>query len=142
MILLLELHYEVQGAFRPKRKPKAKKRRKMYFKHVVACLSGPISTHNPTRQEWENLYSIGLHGKDMHVPAIPNWLIGKEFHALLLSFPPALLSTSYKLCKLGGPYNNELIVFTSDNDASQRPHWSPESLRPVIGNRVSYRIFR
>ena len=72
----------------------------------------------------------------VHVPAIPNWLIGKEFHALLLSFFPALLSTSYKLCKLGGPYNNELIVLTSDNDASQHPHWSPESLRPVIGNKA------
>ncbi len=140
---------EVASAFRPKRRAKGKEAertasrriKKSYFKHVIGCLSGPQDTHNPTRQGWDALYEIGLgkKWKGHEAASIPSNLLTKQLHALLLSMFPALISTPYELCKLGGPYNNELVVLTSDDHPSQvkfRPHWSPFSLRAVIGNKA------
>ena len=131
---------EVQRSFRSKRKGQSKKkeakRKKKYFKHTIACFSGPDAKFNPTRQEWDALYSMGL-GKAWkgHVEAcIPGNLLAKDFHGLLLSMFPALLSSPYELCRLGGAYNNEVQeIGDSQDKPSFFPHWSPESLKPHLG---------
>lgn len=38
----------------------SKKRRRKYFKHVIGCFSGPDTSTNLSRQDWDSLYSIGL----------------------------------------------------------------------------------
>lgn len=132
---------EVQGAFqpnRPKRKGKAAlpsqkksaKKRRVFFKHVIACLASPTATHNPTRQEWDNLHRAGLGKiwKGHTLVSVPSSLLAKEFHILIISLFPALISTPYTFCKLGGPYNNEIIVLGSD--------MSLDSLRSLIGNKA------
>lgn len=141
---------EVSHAFRPRKKIKppkkqGEKRKRNYFKHVIACLSGPATTLNPTRSEWNRLFDIGLGKmwKGVTAASIPMNLLAKEFNALLLSMFPALVSTKYELCKLGGPYNNEIIrlVPETEDDPPQpgvifTPKWSPSSLRSVIGNKA------
>lgn len=86
---------EVQRSFQSKRKgrsSKAKgKRKKKYFKHTIACFSGPDVKFNPTRQEWDTLYSLGL-GKAWkgHVEACSytRKSTGKRFpHPPALNFP-------------------------------------------------------
>ena len=47
---------------------------------------------------------------------------------------PALLSSPYELCRLGGAYNNEVQeIGDSQDKPSFFPHWSPESLKPHLG---------
>ena len=141
---------EVRTAFRPKKKRgrKAKspqepsKKRKTYFKHVIACLPSPRYSLNPSRQEWDHLYDVGLGRmwRGHAAASIPLALQPKDFHALLLSMYPALMSTHYELCKLGGAYNNELTTLEeNDRDESPisfSPYWTPETLRHVIGNKA------
>ena len=46
---------------------------------------------------------------------------------------PALLSD---LCKLGGAYNNEVIVMErkyGESTLDMPPQWSPDALRPLMG---------
>ena len=144
---------EVRNIFQSKkRKPKAKtigttlssntskgkKKKRKYFKHVIGCFSGPEATFNLSRQDWENLYAVGLGKawKGQEEACIPGHVTPKEFHALLVSMFPALVSTPYELCRLGGAYNNELKVIEScdvPDLALFRPFWSPESLRPLVG---------
>lgn len=142
---------EVRTAFRPKKRGRSKqarvgkssqelsKKRKTYFKHVIGCLPGPEVTLNPSRQEWDKLYSMGL-GKMWrgHSPAsIPQTLQEKDLHSLLLSMYPALVSMQYELCKLGGPYNNEVTPLKErDQTITFSPFWTPERLRQVIGNKA------
>lgn len=131
---------EVRRSFQAKQKGKGKgrskgKRKKRYFKHMIGCFSGPDARFNPTRQEWDALYSLGL-GKIWkgHAEAcIPGNLLAKEFHVLLLSMFPALLSTPYELCRLGGAYNNEVQEITTDQEYNCFPYWTPESLKPHLG---------
>lgn len=131
---------EIQRGFQSKRKGQSKKtkakRKKKYFKHTIACFSGPDAKFNPSRQEWDTLYSMGL-GKAWkgYVEAcIPENLLTKDFHTLLLSMFPALLSTPYDLCRLGGAYNNEVQeIGNSQDKPSFFPYWSPESLKPLLG---------
>lgn len=149
---------EVQNSFRSKKTLRKRamkksiqvankgKRKKKYFKHIIACFSGPETSVNPTRQEWCYLTSIGL-GKawEGHVPSpVPFDLPPKEFHALLLSIFPALQSTSYELCKLGGAYNNEVTVLTQEGSSTDStiftPFWSPDALRSVIGKTAQLLI--
>lgn len=114
-----------------------KKRKRKYFKHVIGCFSEPNTNLNPSRQEWDSLYAIGLGKawKGQTEACIPGHLTAKEFHALILSMFPGLVSTPYELCKLGGPYNNEVKVLDDalDSSAVFIPRWSPDSLRPLIG---------
>ncbi len=72
----LEAMDEVRNIFQPKKAPKkapkkprsdtsieggkrSKKKRK-YFKHVIGCFAGPDATLNPSREDWDKLYSMGL----------------------------------------------------------------------------------
>lgn len=138
---------EVRDIFRGKGRKSVKKskvgkskgkRKKRYFKHIIGCFSGPEASMNLSRNEWEDLSSVGL-GKAWkgHAEAcIPADLTAKEFHALLISMFPALQSTPYELCRLGGAYNNEVNVIDgqkSVSDVTFKPQWSPDALRPLIG---------
>lgn len=85
---------EVRSAFRPKKKrgrqarvekssQEPSKKRKIYFKHVIACLPGPDFSLNPSWQDWDKFYDMGL-GRMWrgHTPAsIPLALQVKDFHA-------------------------------------------------------------
>ena len=146
--ILGEAVSEVRDTFQPKRRgrpPKPKehairKSKKSYFKHVIACLPSPDVTHNPSRQEWNKLHDRGLGKlwKGYAAACIPSRLCPKEFHSLLLSMYPALVSTPYELCKLGGAYNNEVIVLQNDENPAAvfHPNWTPEKLRHVIGTKA------
>lgn len=130
------------GEVQTKFQKKSRKRKKSFFKHVIACVSNPNVSLNPSRKEWERLHGVGL-GKlwKGHAPAfIPDGLLAKEFHALILSMYPVLLSTRYDLCKLGGPYNNEIMVLRDDGPDNTLstcfPYWTPERLKGVIGNKA------
>ena len=79
-------------------------------------IPGPDVKFNLSRQEWDRLYECGLGKmwKGYTAACIPSKLLAKELHSLLLSMYPALVSRPYNLCKLGGPYNNEVIVLQGD----------------------------
>ena len=70
----------------------SKKKKKSYFKHVIACLPGPNFALNPSRQEWNRIYENGLGEmwKGYTAANIPSRLDAKQFHALLLSMYPPL----------------------------------------------------
>ncbi len=57
---------------------------------------------------------------------------------------PALVSKPYNLCKLEGPYNNEVIVLQDDESTESsvefQPYWTPEKLRHFIGNKAQPQV--
>lgn len=78
--------------------PLPKKAKVQYWKHIISCLSDPQAKYNPSKEEWTDLAKIGLGRLWMHrdlVSEIPMSLGPKEFHTLVLSLFPVLISIPY-----------------------------------------------
>lgn len=134
--------------------PLRKKAKVQHWKHIISCLPDPEVRYNPSKEEWIDLAKIGLGRLWMHrdlVSEIPMSLRPKEFHALVLSLFPVLISTPYELCKLGGSYHNEVIPLsipesTSDYERNRKyhpakgeefnPYWCPSSLNMSLGKKA------
>ena len=76
------------------------------------------------------------------VPAeIPGYILPSEFHSLVLSMYPVVISCGYELCRAGGANHTAVIRLevpdgTTSGSRSPDLYWCPDRLKSIIKRRT------
>lgn len=125
---------------------KSKKQgKRITWKTIPCCLSGPHATRVPTRDLLDGLCREGLgtlwFSKDQE-PLELELLDAQEFHFQIVCLYPSLKNVPYEICRAGGPGHQVLVALhiddptkTPSSDRPFTPFFDVEHLKELIGRK-------